>query len=199
MRVIQYAYIVEDEAQAIFLEKVLPQIIQYFGKENMFTFQKDIAYASTNALIVNDRNQVDALFANAAIESIISYQDDVFFIGRDTDHTDSKIIWEKCMDIYTKIDTQIRARVQILFPEQCIEYWLRYLKWCKLNPYENVAESFETSKKRAIKNNLYGGSRNKKDIITELCENINIKFLSDNSRSFSWFLIQLERFLNNLT
>lgn len=224
MRIIKYAYIVEDKAQAAFLVRVLPQILDYLNLSKGYTFELDIEYAQkisiyansestdinmgkitndiiadnveANLMIAGNRKKVEMQMNNAAIESITIFKDDVFFIVQDTDHTIDKVIWEKYHSLVTIIDEKIRPQVRIVLPEQCIEYWLRYLKWYKLNPTEVLTEHFESQKKRAIKNNLYGGSKSREEIVEELCQSINISFLSQYSRSFNWFLMQVKDFLH---
>ena len=85
---IKYGFYVEDEAQVIFLERVLPQILIYLKLTDQFEFEKDEAYTSIINLFPLDnggRRCFDLTFKNNCEIGIVNYEQDVFILGRDLD------------------------------------------------------------------------------------------------------------------
>jgi hypothetical protein len=198
---LQYGYVLEDDAQAIFLENILPQIITYLGLDSSFTFVKDENYFDGSLItIATDRNKFEQTYVNLAENGLIDYQQDIFFIGRDTDNAEEFALNQMSEKIADKIIAKglSISKVIILLPAQCSEYWFRYEKCRRLS---QTLENFEETRKKTIKHNVYGNANaiKRDELKHKFSSDVDIAFLAKHSFSFRHFLSQIEVFLKRIS
>jgi hypothetical protein len=169
MKILKYAYIQEDYAQAKFLEEVLPKILDYYDLSAQFTFQKDeeyfkvidsylnTKYPNRKEIDDNDRNIVDSNYIVFIVQGLIQYEQDVFFVIRDVD--DDR--FEKLEEMFNQIRQEIKEqnlstdKIIIVLPIFCIETWYLYEKWRRKKHQDQVLEDKFESIRRKVKNRMY--------------------------------------------
>ncbi len=106
----------------------------------------------------------------------------------------------KIAEVKEKLKEICKPKTIVFLPIQCTEYWFRYLKEIKKTENQDLSQKFEKQKKRTIKNNIYGNKKGsaKKQILEELCQNIDIKSLCVLSQSFEHFITSIETFLEEI-
>jgi hypothetical protein len=197
-QIIKYGYYVEDNAQAVLLENLLPQVLHFLELTDKYTFSKDIAFAADYLTVAETgRNEFEQFFSDMCLIGIDEYQQDVFFLGRDLDKNDTIYFQNKRSEIQDALRKICTEKTIIFLPIQCTEHWLRYIKELQKAENQDFTQKFEDQKKRAIKNNLYGRkNRNEKEAyLEELCKQIDIHSLSMHSQSFKHLIDNIHTFL----
>jgi hypothetical protein len=221
MRKLKYGYVCEDEAQLKFLENILPKILIHLKFEAVFEFEKDRDYftfidtilkskfADRSNLNDLDRNIVDSNFLPFAVQGLIDYQQDIFFIVRDVDDSKliklEKIYQEKLEQIINQKKNQSNQqfsehKIIIVLPIHCIETWYMYEKWRRTKHHDQVLEDKFEMLGRGVKNKFYvdAKSKQRKELLDKYSNSLNVEFLKTHSESFCHFLYQLSNFLDNL-
>lgn len=202
MRELKYGYFGEDEAQRIFLENYLVQLINNLGKstEICFKFDKEFSYVYKG---LKNSTIIDKGFAEAVRIGFIKYNHEVFFIGRDLDSHAEKDFKNKITSIINDIDEKFRDKTFLMIPVQCIEHWLLYLKIKTEKPKSTKNISLESKPNTEVKIELYGKARasNKISIpiVEEISKNIDFEYLENVSISFNTFNSHVKKFINNLS
>ena len=198
---IKYGYYVEDIAQAIFLENLLPQLIKQYQFDNKFSFQKDNHYFTDYGTISDSgRNDFDLYYTRYCYFALEDYKLDVFFLGRDADSQKEKVYKEMLGKIESSLDEYWREKIIIFLPVQCTEYWLRYIKELKKGMTVDSIGEFEIQRRKRIKSNIYGNKKwdERQAYIQELCSDIDISSLCQLSESFNHFVESIQSFLHKL-
>ena len=201
MRELKYGYFGEDEAQRIFLENYLIQLVDYLvkSKEIYFRYDKEFSY-----LYKGEKNStiVDQDFAEAVRVGFIKYQQDVFFVGRDLDSHSEKKLKSKIALMQSELDEKNKGKTFLMIPVQCIEHWLWYIKIKLDNPNSTKNISIESEPNPKAKKAIYGSPKisNKKSIpiVEEYSRQIDFDYLESRSESFREFHNRVKYFLVNL-
>lgn len=192
MKTLKYGYFGEDNAQQIFLENYLSQLPIYLTIGDKITFEKDEYFK----LKGENKPNVLKLFAEAAQRGLAYYQQDVFFVGVDSDDEDHGKLYSQMVD---KLFPAFKHRTFIFIPVQCIEHWLLYLKFKKEHPNSNKNEVYERVARPDAKERMYGSRRTVADkqakIVAEFTQNMEIEWLKNRSDSFRHFHSQVIEFL----
>lgn len=201
MKILKYGYYVEDDAQKVFLENLLEQIPDYLGLEDKLAFQRDDNFMEEYLVVAETgRNEFDTFFEELCFIGIDEYKQDVFFLGRDLDKPSFDDFECKIVEIKEKLKEICKSKTIIFLPIQCTEHWLRYLKEIKKSENQDLNQKFEDQKKKTIKNNIYGNKKGseKKQILEELCQHLDIKALSEHTQSFRHFIQSIEQFVGEI-
>ncbi|MFY7888292.1 MAG: hypothetical protein ACOVOW_05260 [Spirosomataceae bacterium] len=201
MNILKYGYFGEDEAHRIFLEKYLEQLVKYLNLENELIFDFDLEF--TYRFKARNKSDVDKLFAEAVQQGFISYQQDIFFVGRDLDTFLSSEFVEKSSSMNKQLGDKFRDKTFLMIPVQCIEHWLWYLKTKAENPTSTKNVSLESKPNKEAKIALYGSAKVSNNhsipIVQELTNVIDIPHLESCSISFNAFHKQVIKFITNLS
>jgi hypothetical protein len=201
MRELKYGYFGEDEAQRIFLENYLIQLIDYLGKSKdiFLTYDVEFSYVFKG---VKNSTIIDQDFAEAVRVGFIKYGQDLFFVGRDLDTYLDKEFKRKLTSMQDELDEKFKAKTFLMIPVQCIEHWLWYLKIKVENPNSTKNISLESKPNREAKIALYGSPKvsNKKSnpIVEEFSKILDLEYLVSRSESFRIFHNSVKSFLVNL-
>jgi hypothetical protein len=192
MKILKYGYFGEDNAQQIFLENYLTQLPDYLNLQGIIAFEKD----ATFKLIGKDKPTVLKLFAEAVQKGLAHYQQDVFFVGIDSDDDEHGKLHSQMVQ---KLFPAFRHQTFIFIPVQCIEHWLLYLKYKKEHPNSNKNEVYERVARPDAKERMYGSRRtvavNQAKVVAKFTQNMEIEWLGNRSDSFRHFHFQLIDFL----
>ncbi len=201
MNILKYGYFGEDEAHRIFLEKYLEQLVNYLNVENELIFDFDLEF--TYRFKARNKSDVDKLFAEAVQQGFISYQQDIFFVGRDLDTFLPNEFVEKSSSMNKQLGDKFRDKTFLMIPVQCIEHWLWYLKIKAENPTSTKNVSLESKPNKEAKIALYGSAKVSNNhsipIVQELTNVIDIPHLESCSISFNAFHKQVIKFITNLS
>ncbi|MCU0447920.1 MAG: hypothetical protein MUE85_23720 [Microscillaceae bacterium] len=207
MQSLKYGYFVEDIAQAVFLESILPQIVDFLGQASNIEFLKDEKFAEEFTLVAEGRNQFEKFCAEICEQGLTKFEQNIFFLARDAGAKQVEVFEE----IYNRLTNSLLShqnQVIIFVPIRCTEYWFRYIKERrKLDFNENSQiEIFEEQKKNRIKNNVYPKDNEGKRLseakillLNEYSQKVDIAFLAKHSFSFRHFLTQIETFLKRIS
>lgn len=203
LKTIKYGFYVEDEAQAIFLENILPQIINHLKLEDSYSFEKDNLYTSVvNLFPLNHggKTKFDKTFKRFCEIGIINYEQDVFFLGRDLDKATIYDLEKKISEMQESLGEFLKSKVIIFLPTRCTEHWLRYIKELKKTKNQDLSQKFEEQRNDTVKKNVYGRKKRveQAQYIHNLCQDINIAKLSQHAESFKHFVESIQIFLNRL-
>jgi hypothetical protein len=198
MRELKYGYFGEDEAQRIFLENYLIQLIDYLGKSKdiCFKYDKEFSY-----VYKGDKNStiIDKDFAEAVRVGFIKYRQDVFFVGRDLDTHLVKEFKRKIALMRDELEESFKEKTFLMIPVQCIEHWLWYMKIKVETPSSTKNESLESKPNREAKIALYGKPKvsNKKSnpIVEEFSKVLDFEYLESRSESFNAFHSRVRKFV----
>jgi hypothetical protein len=192
MKTLKYGYFGEDSAQQIFLENYLGQLPDYLNLQGIIAFEKD----ATFKLIGKDKPTVLKLFAEAVQKGLAHHDQDVFFIGVDSDDDDYRKLHSQMVG---KLVPIFQQQTFIFIPVQCIEHWLLYLKFKKEHPQSNKNEVFERVARPDAKKRMYGFPRpvasKQAEIVITFTQNREIEWLENRSDSFRHFHSQVIDFL----
>ncbi len=188
MNLITYGFFGEDEAQRLFLRNYLLQLRDLLGKpEVTFTPNEDFH----GRFRVVNKQQVDALFAEAGLQGFLSYHLHLYFVGRDCDHHNQKDCTNLRKAMELKMDPRWRDRTIVFVPVQCIEHWLWYLKWNRENPGVTKNVNLENQSNADAKLAVYGRKKStlkySQPIVEELTALIPVDWLCTRSESFRAF------------
>lgn len=201
MREIKYGYFGEDEAQRIFLENYLIQLIDYLNKskEIHFKFDKEFSYLYKGEQ--NDKS-IDQGFAEAVRVGFIKYKQDMFFVGRDLDSHIEKEFKTKIALMQSELDERNKEKTFLMIPIQCIEHWLWYIKIKIENPNSTKNISLESKPNPEAKKEVYGSpkisNKKSKPIVEKYSKQIDFEYLESRSVSFRYFHNSVKDFLLNL-
>ncbi len=188
MNLITYGFFGEDEAQRLFLHNYLLQLRHLLGKPEI-TFIPNNDFHSRFRVV--NKQQVDALFAEAGLQGFLSYHLHLYFVGRDCDHHNQKDCTNLRKAMELKMDPRWRDRTLIFVPVQCIEHWLWYLKWHRENPGITKNVALENQSNADAKLAVYGRKKatvkQSQPIVEDLTRIIDINWLEGRSESFRAF------------
>ena len=199
MNTVKYGFLVEDEAQKVFLQNYLNLLSAFLKVNIIFQANEDFI----QRFRASDRTQVDNRFIEAAIKGFSEYNLDVFFVGRDSDHFDDLLLRELYEKKLERIGPQWRERIIILMPVQCIEHWLWYLQWKQENPSLTKNISLETKTRPEAKLQIYHTKRPSVEKTRFTVENLTkvfpIEYLESRSTSFVQFHQQTAHCIKNFS
>jgi hypothetical protein len=200
MKILKYGYFGEDEAQRIFLENYLIQLIEYLGKSKDIFFEYDVEFSYLFKGVKNS-TIIHQDFAEAVRVGFIKYGQDLFFVGRDLDTHLDKEFKRKFASMQGELDEKFKAKTFLMIPVQCIEHWLWYMKIKVENPNSTKNISLESKPNREAKIALYGNPKvsNKKSnpIVEEYSRMLDFEYLESRSESFNAFHSRVKRFIEN--
>ena len=137
------------------------------------------------------KRRVDALFAEAVQEGFITYQQDVFFVGRDLDTFHRNEFQDKITFMQSQLRDDFKHKTFLMIPVQCIEHWLWYMKIKVEKPSSTKNESLESKPNREAKIALYRSAKvsNKISIpiVEEYSKSLDFEYLVSRSESFREF------------
>lgn len=195
MKTLKYGYFGEDNAQQLFLENYLSQLPIYLKLTEKVVFEKDEYFK----LKGENKPNVLKLFAEAAQKGLAYYQQDVFFVGVDSDDDEHGKLHSQ---MTKKLFPAFKHQTFIFIPVQCIEHWLLYLKFKKEHPQSNKNETFERIARPEAKKRMYGFPRpvasKQAEIVITFTQNMDIEWLQARSESFSHFHSQVINFLEKV-
>ena len=200
MKKLKYGFFGEDEAHRIFLKNYLDQLVPFMGKSADITFVFDQEFA--RQFRGNDKAEVDARFAEAALKGFVKYKQNAFFIGRDLDTFQSEVLKSKVEAMKAALHPDFQEKTFLLIPVQCIEHWLWYLKFKKENPNSTKNENLDTKPNTEAKLALYGSARatnkHSNPIVENLSSLIDFEYLESRSESFRLFHKQVMSFIGKI-
>ena len=184
MSTLKYGFIGEDNAQRIFLQNYLKQVLPNFEFDTNFKIK------ATN------KQEVDKLFAEAVLKGLQYAGHRLFFVGRDLDDFQEKSFNEKLNDMLEKIPSKFQSQTIFFIPVQCIEHWLWYIKRNRENPSETKNIELEKKPRNDAKIAIYGfpkvSTKTSNPIVEDLTNGLDIEWLSSRSKSFLNFHSQVK-------
>lgn len=197
MRILKYGYFGEDEAHRIFLANYLEQLVKFMSKSEEIIFDFDVSF--TFKYKGRNKSDVDKLFAEAAQEGFIDYQQDLFFVGRDLDTFQRNEFKDKITSMQSQLRDDFKDKTFLMIPVQCIEHWLWYMKIKVENPSSTKNESLESKPNREAKIALYGSPKvsneKSKPIVEEYSKVLDFEYLESRSESFNAFHSLVKKFI----
>ncbi len=199
MRILKYGYFGEDEAHRIFLANYLEQLVKFMGKSEEIIFDFDVSF--TYKYKGRNKTDVDRLFAEAAQEGFIDYQQDLFFVGRDLDTFQRNEFQDKITAMQSQLRDDFKDKTFLMIPVQCIEHWLWYMKIKVENPSSTKNKSLESKPNKEAKIALYRSAKvsNKISIpiVEEYSKSLYFEYLASRSESFNAFHSRVKKFVEN--
>ena len=184
MSTLKYGFIGEDDAQRIFLQNYLKQVLPHFELDVNFKIK------ATN------KKEVDVLFVEAVLEGFQREGHQLFFVGRDLDDSQEKMYDQKMNDMLKKVPLKFQSQTIFFIPVQCIEHWLWYIKRNRENPSETKNIELEKKPRNEAKIAIYGfpkvSTKTSNPIVEDLTNGFDIEWLSSRSKSFLNFHSQVK-------
>lgn len=187
MTTITYGIFAEDEANKIFMQHAVPQLVSHLGYGGKVTFYHQSDF--TSMATAKNGEYVFDNFIMFISNGIKYFSLDLCFVGLDADdHGHSTKYGDMQKEL---IANNLQDRGLIFIPVQTIEYWLWYLKVKNENPHLPSTLPIEASSRQELKKWVYNRKKptNKKSnpLVTDLSQNIDFKWLNQHSSSFKHF------------
>ena len=198
---IKYGIVAEDNANSLFMQCLIPQIMSNFEVSmcgfkiagNVGMLKKDFINLAnklldedeTLDLIVVARDQDLDIAMPLQTKETYQFYDDKF--KQELTFMKKKVIDEGGQNNILIISIAVQA----------IEFWMRYIK----NPTEEKIENKYNRKecKKFIYKDNFKKSEKEESIIKQLLQNVDIEVLKEKSVSFSTFVEDLTHLSNNLS
>ncbi|MEN0045834.1 MAG: hypothetical protein AAF806_02110 [Bacteroidota bacterium] len=196
MKEIIYGIFAEDDANKLFIEAAIHQLISYFGYNNRIQFIHEPDF--TDAIVAKNGQYVKSNFIITIEIGITRFSLDLCVIGLDADDNDYEEYFQEMM---TELrEYRLEDKALIFIPVQAIEYWLWYIKIKKENPNLTTTDSVESSQSRTdLKKLIYGRKKPRtklsNPIVKSLSQNIDLTWLRQCAKSFDHFCEHFEKFL----
>jgi len=192
MKEITYSILCEDNAHKIFIETILRKL-------NNDKFQFLFNHIFYKKLLCRNSKDVLNKMVQAVDYSFLQsygFFVDILFIGIDYDDRPRENFNAGLDKLYQKFDNKGREKAIIFFPVQAIEHWLLFAKRKKDNPglTKNIGDEIEKIERKTAKEILYGNEvQSRNEIIVRLVENVDLPWLSIQSKSFNLFYQKLSK------
>ncbi|MEN0051343.1 MAG: hypothetical protein AAF806_30035 [Bacteroidota bacterium] len=200
MKQIIYGIFAEDDANKLFVEAIIPQLVSYLGYGDQIQFVHDTDF--TDTVVAKNGQYVKSNFIIAIEIGITRFGLELCFIGLDADDHEHEAYFQEMKAELEAYDLADKALIFI--PVQAIEYWLWYIKIKKENPDLDQVDQIENSKIRsAMKQLVYGRKRPRTKIsnpvVRNLSQDIDVDWLRQCAASFDHFCAHFEAYLEKLS
>jgi hypothetical protein len=185
MKTFKYSIICEDDSQRYFAETLLK--LHFTGKV-VFVFD-ELFYKRFKC--GNNRRVYRSYPIQIERSSYLDpYNLDLVLVGIDYDDRPKKDFKAELAKLYDRLNDKAKQKAVIFFPVQAIEHWLVFLKHRAANPSSTKTITVETenTNRKDAKLKIYGHPpQDKKELITNLVQSLDVDWLCTQSHSFSEF------------
>lgn len=196
MKTITYGIFAEDNANRIFMELAIPQLVDYFEFTDKVQFSHTEDYS--NHVVAKSGHYVKENFISSIAFGIKWMKIDLCFVGLDCDDNEHEEFFQEMQEELKENGMEDKALIFI--PVQAIEYWLWYLK-VKINDETLAATPIidVTHSRKSLKELVYerkrAGNKVSNPIVQKLSKNLDVPWLRAHSASFNHFCEQFENYL----